>query len=76
MQKGKGDVGMAIIVTGFDEDGEFERAAAFGGEFGESRTAKSAGDSNKNGRPGNCRAAPTQHWCGQLFHCETVREVG
>ena len=37
VQKRKRYIGMAVIISGLDEDGKFERSAAFGSRFGETR---------------------------------------
>jgi hypothetical protein len=42
MQKSEGYVGMAIVVAGLDEDGEFERAAALWESLREGRDADRA----------------------------------
>jgi len=52
VQKGKGYVGVAIVIAGLDENGEFERAAPLRDDVGESctpRHGQGGGEENARG---------------------------
>jgi len=62
MEKGKRYIGVAIIIAGLDQVGEFERATALRSQLlGERGAAKRGRGKDKNSGPSDCDAVLRPH---------------